>query len=94
MPQQFILGDMLTDDQIGELVDHGTVDVGGFLFAEWRRDSEGQTWLKRVTGEIHGITPSDGDVYADGFIDAVVDDDDDDNPIEQTMFFDGYSDDE
>ena len=89
---QFLLADMLTDAQVDELVQHGSVEIDGFLFQEWRTDQENQTWLKRVTCDILGVEPDYGDVHADGFQDAV--DDEDDNPIEQTMYYDGYSDDE
>ena len=92
MPQQFILGDTLSDAQVDELVQHGSVEIDGFLFQEWRTDQENQTWLKRISGDIHGVEPTDGDIYADGFVDAP--DDDDDSDVECTWFFDGYSDDE
>ena len=93
MPQQFILGDSLSDDQLLELVEHSTVDIDGFLYSEWRKDAEGQMWLKRIAAEIHGVEP-DVDICADGFVDAPDDDDDDDNPIAMTWIYGSDRDDE
>ena len=89
---QFIVANNLSDDQVLELVQHGTVEVDGFLYSEWRRDAEQQTWLKRISGEIHGVEP-DTDICADGFIDYDPSDDDDDDPIEFSIDY-GSDDDE
>jgi hypothetical protein len=47
---QFVLANNLTDAEIGELVAHDTVEIDGFLYREWRHDTEGEMWLRRVSG--------------------------------------------
>ena len=93
MTQQFLLADTLSDAQVDELVQHGSVSVGDFLYTEWRKDNQNQTWLKRVSTDIHGVEP-DVDICADGFVDAPADNDPtSDDPIEFSMDY-GSDDDE
>ena len=39
----------LSDAQIDEIAIHGTADVGGTVFGEWRRDANGETWLRSLS---------------------------------------------
>ncbi len=95
MTPQFIRANSLTDDQVAELVAHDTVDVDGFLYREWRKDVDGETWLMRIASEIHGIQPDNDMILAEseGFIDAPADNDpDSDNPVECEWIYDGDDD--